>query len=55
MLDTLETGVLAPIKHWQEATDKAAAKEGQMREEIAAQRAEIAKLNQQLAEAQGRR
>ena len=37
-------------KHWQEATDKPAAKERQMREEIEAQRAEIAKLNRQLAE-----
>jgi uncharacterized protein YjbI with pentapeptide repeats len=55
LLDTLDTGVLARIKHWEEATDKAAAKERQMREEIEAQRAEIAKLNRQLAEGQGRR
>ena len=55
LLDTLDTRVLAPIKRWEEATDKAAAKERQMREEIEAQRAEIAKLNQQLAEGQGRR
>jgi hypothetical protein len=54
LLDTLETRVLAPIKQWEEATDKAAAKERQMREEIEAQRAEIAKLNRQLAEAHGR-
>ena len=49
LLDTLESRVLAPIKHWEEATDKAAVKERQMREEIEAQRAEIAKLNRQLA------
>jgi hypothetical protein len=55
LLDTLDTGVLARIKHWEEATDKPAAKERQMREEIEAQRAEIAKLNRQLAEGQGRR
>ena len=55
LLDTLDTRVLASIKHWEEATDKAAAKERQMREEMEAQRAEIAKLNQQIAEGQGRR
>jgi hypothetical protein len=55
LLDTLDTGVLARIKHWEEATDKPAAKERQMREEIEAQRAEIDKLNRQLAEGQGRR
>ena len=51
LLDTLDTRVLAPIKQWEEATDKAAVKERQMREEIEAKRAEIAKLNRQLAEA----
>ncbi len=54
LLDTLDTGVLACIKHWEESTDKAAAKEHQMREKIEAQRAEIAKLHQQLAENQCR-
>jgi uncharacterized protein YjbI with pentapeptide repeats len=55
LLDTLDTRVLAPIKQWEEATNKAAVKERQMRKEIEAQRAEIAKLNRQLAEGQGRR
>jgi uncharacterized protein YjbI with pentapeptide repeats len=54
LLDTLDTCVLAPIKYWEEATDKAAAKERQMREEIESQRAQIARLNQQLAAEQGR-
>jgi uncharacterized protein YjbI with pentapeptide repeats len=54
LLDTLDTRVLAPITHWEESTDKAAAKERQMREENEAQRAEIARLKQQLAEGQGR-
>ena len=55
LLDTLDTRVLAPIKRWEESTDKAAAKERQMREENESQRAEIAKLKQQLADGQGRR
>jgi uncharacterized protein YjbI with pentapeptide repeats len=38
LLAALDTGVLAPIKHWEEATDKAAAKERQMREQIEVQR-----------------
>ena len=50
LLDTLDTRVLAPIKQWEEATDKAAVKERQMREEIEAKDAVIAKLNRQLAE-----
>ena len=50
LLDTLDTRVLAPIKQWEEATNKAVVKERQMRKEIEAQRAEIAKLNRQLAE-----
>jgi hypothetical protein len=50
LLDTLDTRVLAPIKQWEEATDKTAVKERQMREEIEAQRAEIAKLKRQAAE-----
>ena len=53
LLDTLDACVLAPIKHWEESTDKAAAKERQMREENEAQRAEIAKLKQQLAKDKG--
>ena len=53
LLDTLDTRVLAPIEHWEESTDKAAAKERQMREENEAQRSEISKLKQQLAQNQG--
>jgi uncharacterized protein YjbI with pentapeptide repeats len=55
LLDTLDIGVLAPIKHWEESTDKAAAKERQMREENDTQRAEIARLKQQLEEGRGRK
>jgi uncharacterized protein YjbI with pentapeptide repeats len=49
LLDTLGPRVLAPITQWEEATDKAAVKERQMRDEIDAQRAQIVKLTQQLA------
>ena len=52
LLETLGTRVLDPIERWEQASDKAAAKERQMREEIEAQRAEIAKLTRQLAEGQ---
>jgi predicted RNase H-like nuclease (RuvC/YqgF family) len=54
-IERLKRGVEGWNKHWEEASDKAAAKERQLREEIEAQRAEIAKLNRQLAEGQGRR
>jgi hypothetical protein len=37
------------IQHWEEATDKGAARERQMRDEIEAQRVQIVKLTQQLA------
>jgi hypothetical protein len=49
LIDTLDSRVLAPITQWEQATDKAAANERQLRDELEAQRAEIAKLTQQLA------
>ena len=48
LLDTLDTRVLAPIKQWEEATDKAAVRERQMRETVQAQESEIAMLKAKL-------
>ncbi|MCB0121985.1 MAG: pentapeptide repeat-containing protein [Caldilineaceae bacterium] len=49
LLEKLASGIIRPIEAWEEATDKAAARERQMRELVQAQEAEIAALRRQLA------
>jgi hypothetical protein len=48
LLATIGAGIPSPIERWEHATDKTAAKKRQIQEQIAAQRAEIARLKQQL-------